>query len=50
LFEVEVLDAREMPAVGDLDIKERLMFADAKRERGNWHYTRQEYDLALNMY
>lgn len=50
LYEVELLEATHMPDVDDMDPKERVDLADAKKERGNWYFGRNEFDIAVSLY
>ncbi|XP_020669929.3 peptidyl-prolyl cis-trans isomerase FKBP8 [Pogona vitticeps] len=49
-FEVELLSARDAPDLELLSGKEKSELANRKRERGNVHYQRGDYVLAVNSY
>ncbi|XP_042334060.1 peptidyl-prolyl cis-trans isomerase FKBP8 [Sceloporus undulatus] len=49
-LEVELLEARDAPDLELLSGKEKIELANRKRERGNFHYQRADYVLAINSY
>ncbi|XP_059570434.1 peptidyl-prolyl cis-trans isomerase FKBP8 isoform X2 [Alligator mississippiensis] len=50
LYEVTLLLARESPSAGPLPPGQRLGLGSQKRERGNFHFEREEYERALRSY
>ncbi|XP_007443923.1 peptidyl-prolyl cis-trans isomerase FKBP8 isoform X1 [Python bivittatus] len=49
-LEVELLAAQDAPDLECLSGKEKISLANRKRERGNFHYQRADYVLAVNSY
>ncbi|XP_015266773.1 PREDICTED: peptidyl-prolyl cis-trans isomerase FKBP8 [Gekko japonicus] len=49
-LEVELLAARDAPDLELLSGTEKVELANRKRERGNFHYQRADYVLAINSY
>ncbi|CAI5798788.1 peptidyl-prolyl cis-trans isomerase FKBP8 [Podarcis lilfordi] len=49
-LEVELLSAQDAPDLELLSGKEKIELANRKRERGNFHYQRADYVLAINSY
>ncbi|XP_063003195.1 peptidyl-prolyl cis-trans isomerase FKBP8 [Elgaria multicarinata webbii] len=49
-LEVELLAARDAPDLELLSGKEKVELANRKRERGNFHYQRADYVMAINSY
>ncbi|NXA42721.1 FKBP8 isomerase, partial [Eudromia elegans] len=49
-LEVELLEARDAPDLELLPGPEKIALANRKRERGNFHYQRADYVLAINSY
>ncbi|XP_054835894.1 peptidyl-prolyl cis-trans isomerase FKBP8 isoform X2 [Eublepharis macularius] len=49
-LEVELLAAQDAPDLELLSGKEKVDLANHKRERGNFHYQRGDYVLAINSY
>merc|ERR1712226_1308262 len=49
-YEVELLKVEEPVVIPQLPLNERLSTGEAKRSRGNYHYTRGEYSQAIQQY
>lgn len=49
-LEVELLAVQDAPDLELLSGKEKVALANVKRERGNCHYQRADYVLAINSY
>lgn len=49
-LEVELLAVQDAPDLELLSGKEKVELANRKRERGNFHYQRADYVLAINSY
>ncbi|KAF6773556.1 hypothetical protein AHF37_06544 [Paragonimus kellicotti] len=49
-YEVQLLSASDPPCYATMSNEERVRIADQKRERGNYHYRREEYAFAVNSY
>lgn len=50
LYQLQLLDIREKPDPLTLPIADRIRIGNQKRERGNFHYQREEYSLAAKAY
>ncbi|XP_037538814.1 FKBP prolyl isomerase 16 [Nematolebias whitei] len=50
LYQLQLLDVREKPDPLTLPIADRIRIGNQKRERGNFHYQREEYSLAAKAY
>uniref|UniRef100_A0A8P4KGI3 peptidylprolyl isomerase n=1 Tax=Dicentrarchus labrax TaxID=13489 RepID=A0A8P4KGI3_DICLA len=50
LYQLQLLDIREKPDPLTLPIADRIRIGNQKRERGNFHFQREEYCLAARAY
>ncbi|XP_033490553.1 FKBP prolyl isomerase 16 [Epinephelus lanceolatus] len=50
LYQLQVLDVREKPDPLTLPIDDRIRISNQKRERGNFHFQREEYSMAARAY
>lgn len=50
LYQLQLLDIREKPDLLTLPIADRIRIGNQKRERGNFHFQREEYCLAARAY
>lgn len=50
LYQLQLLDIREKPDPLTLPIADRIRIGNQKRERGNFHFQREEYCLAAKAY
>uniref|UniRef100_A0A3Q3WAZ1 peptidylprolyl isomerase n=1 Tax=Mola mola TaxID=94237 RepID=A0A3Q3WAZ1_MOLML len=50
LYQLQLLDIREKPDPLTLPITDRIRIGNQKRERGNFHFQREEYCLAARAY
>ncbi|XP_068170287.1 FKBP prolyl isomerase 16 [Antennarius striatus] len=50
LYQLQLLDFREKPDPSTLPIADRIRVGNQKRERGNFHFQREEYCLAARAY
>ncbi|XP_070406487.1 FKBP prolyl isomerase 16 isoform X1 [Nothobranchius furzeri] len=50
LYQLQLLDTREKPDPLTLPIADRIRIGNQKRERGNFHFQREEYSLAAKAY
>nr|XP_025033999.1 peptidyl-prolyl cis-trans isomerase FKBP8-like [Pelodiscus sinensis] len=50
LYEVTLLQIRDGPCLGLLPAPVRISLSNQKRERGNFHFEREEYQRALRSY
>ncbi|KAM8891377.1 FKBP prolyl isomerase 16 [Spinachia spinachia] len=50
LYQLQLLDVREKPDPLTLPIADRIRIGNQKRERGNFHFQREEYSLAVTAY
>nr|XP_046249040.1 FKBP prolyl isomerase 16 [Scatophagus argus] len=50
LYQLQLLDIREKPDPLTLPIADRIRIGNQKRERGNFHFQREEYSLAARAY
>ncbi|XP_029910219.1 FKBP prolyl isomerase 16 isoform X2 [Myripristis murdjan] len=50
LYQLQLLNVREKPDPLTLPIPDRIRIGNQKRERGNFHFQREEYSLAVRAY
>ncbi|XP_043981016.1 FKBP prolyl isomerase 16 isoform X2 [Gambusia affinis] len=50
LYQLQLLDIRDKPDPETLPIADRIRIGNQKRERGNFHFQREEYSLAARAY
>ncbi|XP_022047038.1 FKBP prolyl isomerase 16 [Acanthochromis polyacanthus] len=50
LYQLQLLDIREKPDPLTLPIADRIRIGNQKRERGNFHFQREEYSMAARAY
>uniref|UniRef100_A0A8C8H9X4 Bacterial transcriptional activator domain-containing protein n=1 Tax=Oncorhynchus tshawytscha TaxID=74940 RepID=A0A8C8H9X4_ONCTS len=50
LYQLQLLDIREKPDPLILPISDRMRIGNQKRERGNFHFQREEYSMAARAY
>lgn len=50
LYQLQLLDIREKPDPLTLPIADRIRIGNQKRERGNFHFQREEYCMAARAY
>ncbi|KAM4733860.1 FKBP prolyl isomerase 16 isoform 1-T7 [Anableps anableps] len=50
LYQLQLLDIRDKPDPETLLITDRIRIGNQKRERGNFHFQREEYSLAARAY
>ncbi|XP_029010712.1 FKBP prolyl isomerase 16 [Betta splendens] len=50
LYQLQLLDAREKPDPLTLPVADRIRIGNQKRERGNFHFQREEYGQAARAY
>ncbi|XP_072241908.1 FKBP prolyl isomerase 16 [Leuresthes tenuis] len=50
LYQLQLLDFRDKPDPLTLSISDRIRIGNQKRERGNFHFQREEYSLAATAY
>ncbi|XP_029379746.1 FKBP prolyl isomerase 16 [Echeneis naucrates] len=50
LYQLQLLDIREKPDPLTLPIADRIRIGNQKRERGNFHFQREEYSMAAKAY
>lgn len=50
LYQLQLLDARDKPDPTALPVADRIRIGNQKRERGNFHFQREEYCLAARAY
>ncbi|KAK2917869.1 hypothetical protein Q8A73_004615 [Channa argus] len=50
LYQLQLLDIREKPDLLTLPIADRIRIGNQKRERGNFHFQREEYSKAARAY
>ncbi|CAJ1056844.1 LOW QUALITY PROTEIN: peptidyl-prolyl cis-trans isomerase FKBP8 [Xyrichtys novacula] len=50
LYQLQLLDIREKPDPFTLPIADRIRIGNQKRERGNFHFQREEYSMAARAY
>ncbi|XP_041651108.1 FKBP prolyl isomerase 16 [Cheilinus undulatus] len=50
LYQLQLLDIREKPDPFSLPVADRIRIGNQKRERGNFHFQREEYSLAARAY
>lgn len=50
LYQLQLLDIRDKPDPLTLPVADRIRIANQKRERGNFHFQREEYCLAARAY
>ncbi|KAM3870618.1 FKBP prolyl isomerase 16 [Diretmus argenteus] len=50
LYQLQLLDIREKPDPLTLPIPDRIRIGNQKRERGNFHFQREEYTMAAKAY
>ncbi|KAI3370715.1 hypothetical protein L3Q82_007272 [Scortum barcoo] len=50
LYQLQLLDIREKPDPLTLPIADRIRIGNQKRERGNFHFQREEYCMAVRAY
>lgn len=50
LYQLQLLDIRDKPDPVTLPIADRIRIGNQKRERGNFHFQREEYSLAARAY
>lgn len=50
LYQLQLLDVRDKPDPLTLPIADRIRIGNQKRERGNFHFQREEYCLAARAY
>ncbi|XP_047207699.1 FKBP prolyl isomerase 16 isoform X2 [Girardinichthys multiradiatus] len=50
LYQLQLLDIRDKPDPLTLPIADRIRIGNQKRERGNFHFQREEYSLAARAY
>lgn len=50
LYQLQLLDFRDKPDPLALPVADRIRIGNQKRERGNFHFQREEYCLAARAY
>lgn len=50
LYQLQLLDIREKPDPLTLPIADRIRIGNQKRERGNFHFQREEFSMAARAY
>ncbi|XP_059190721.1 FKBP prolyl isomerase 16 [Centropristis striata] len=50
LYQLQLLDTRDKPDPLTLPIADRIRIGNQKRERGNFHFQREEYSMAARAY
>uniref|UniRef100_UPI0037E9646D FKBP prolyl isomerase 16 n=1 Tax=Semicossyphus pulcher TaxID=241346 RepID=UPI0037E9646D len=50
LYQLQLLDLREKPDLFTLPVADRIRIGNQKRERGNFHFQREEYSMAARAY
>lgn len=50
LYQLQLLDIRDKPDLLTLPVADRIRIGNQKRERGNFHFQREEYCLAARAY
>lgn len=50
LYQLQLLDVRDKPDPMTLSVADRIRVGNQKRERGNFHFQREEYCLAARAY
>uniref|UniRef100_A0A3Q3LJ77 FKBP prolyl isomerase 16 n=1 Tax=Labrus bergylta TaxID=56723 RepID=A0A3Q3LJ77_9LABR len=50
LYQLQLLDIREKPDPFTLPVADRIRIGNQKRERGNFHFQREEYSMAARAY
>lgn len=50
LYQLQLLDIRDNPDPTTLPVADRIRIGNQKRERGNFHFQREEYCLAARAY
>ncbi|XP_046890339.1 FKBP prolyl isomerase 16 [Hypomesus transpacificus] len=50
LYQLQLLDIRDKPDPVTLPIPDRIRIGNQKRERGNFHFQREEYSMAARAY
>lgn len=50
LYQLQLLDFRDKPDPLTLPVADRIRIGNQKRERGNFHFQREEYCLAARAY
>lgn len=50
LYQLQLLDTRDKPDPLSLPVADRIRIGNQKRERGNFHFQREEYCLASRAY
>ncbi|XP_042268926.1 FKBP prolyl isomerase 16 [Thunnus albacares] len=50
LYQLQLLDVREKPDPLTLPVADRIRIGNQKRERGNFHFQREEYSMAARAY
>lgn len=50
LYQLQLLDVREKPDPLTLPVADRIRIGNQKRERGNFHFQREEYSMAVRAY